>query len=102
MRKTLHTLPLDLAAAAHAATLRFRERDALRAIVNAGHSAHTVATATAALVELLGESGPLFHRTIEDRLAAAGLPITVTRLALKLAWERGTLTYANQGRRVEP
>ncbi|MER7359984.1 DNA glycosylase AlkZ-like family protein [Nonomuraea dietziae] len=96
MRKTLHTLPLDLAAAAHAATLRFRERDALRAIVNAGHSAHTVATATAALVELLGESGPLFHRTIEDRLAAAGLPITVTRLALKLAWERGTLTYANQ------
>ncbi|MEV0196298.1 crosslink repair DNA glycosylase YcaQ family protein [Nonomuraea sp. NPDC050691] len=96
MRKTLHTLPLDLAAAAHAATLRFRERDALRAIVNAGHSTHTVATATAAVVELLGESGPLFHRTIEDRLAAAGMPVVVTRLALKLAWERGTLTYVNQ------
>src|SRR5258707_1326485 len=29
MRKTLHTLPLPLAAAAHGATLHFRERDAL-------------------------------------------------------------------------
>ena len=32
MRKTLHTLPLPLAAAAHTATLRFRDRDAQREI----------------------------------------------------------------------
>ncbi|MGN9846515.1 DNA glycosylase AlkZ-like family protein [Nonomuraea sp. H19] len=96
MRKTLHTLPLHLAAAAHAATLRFRERDALRAIANAGHSHAAITAATAAVVELLGEFGPLFHRTIEARLGAAGMPVMVTRLALKLAWERGTLAYLNQ------
>jgi hypothetical protein len=38
MRKTLHTLPLPLAAAAHAATLRFRDRDACRAVLNAGRT----------------------------------------------------------------
>ncbi|MFC5821002.1 DNA glycosylase AlkZ-like family protein [Nonomuraea harbinensis] len=96
MRKTLHTLPLDLAAAAHAATLRFRERDALRAIVNAGYGHAAITAATAAIVEQLGASGPLFHRTIEARLGAAGTPVMVTRLALKLAWERGVLAYLNQ------
>ncbi|MFI7049038.1 DNA glycosylase AlkZ-like family protein [Streptosporangium sandarakinum] len=98
MRKTLHALPLELAAAAHAATLRFRERDALRGIVNAGHTEARVAVATRALVELLGEAGPMFHRDIEARLAAAAIPVSVTRLALKLAWERGTLAYINQAR----
>jgi hypothetical protein len=34
MRKTLHTLPLELAVVAHRATLHFRERDALRSITN--------------------------------------------------------------------
>ncbi|MET8334343.1 DNA glycosylase AlkZ-like family protein [Streptosporangium canum] len=96
MRKTLHTLPLELAAAAHAATLRFRERDALRGLLNAGYSETSIAAVTDALIELLGESGPLLHRTIEARLAAAAVPVPVTRLALKLAWERGTLAYLNQ------
>ncbi|MCA2182772.1 winged helix DNA-binding domain-containing protein [Nonomuraea glycinis] len=96
MRKTLHTLPLELAAAAHAATLRFRQRDALRGLVNAGHSEASVTAATNALVELLGECGPLFHRDIEARLVAAAISVPVTRLALKLAWERGTLAYLNQ------
>ncbi|MEO3807690.1 crosslink repair DNA glycosylase YcaQ family protein [Sphaerisporangium sp. B11E5] len=95
MRKTLHTLPLGLAAAAHAATLRFRERDALRILVNAGHTEHSTAPATKALIELLGENGPLHHRDIETRLATAAIPVPLTRLALKLAWERGTLTYLN-------
>jgi len=36
MRKTLHTLPLPLAAAAHAAAVGFRDRDARRAVANAG------------------------------------------------------------------
>lgn len=95
MRKTLHTLPLPLAAAAHAATLRFRERDALRGVVNAGISQASIAAATDAIVELLS-SGPLFHRRIEAQLDAAAIPVPVTRLALKLAWERGTLAYLNQ------
>ncbi|MFD2357257.1 DNA glycosylase AlkZ-like family protein [Nonomuraea ferruginea] len=59
-----------------------------------GHAAITAATA--AIVELLGASGPLFHRTIEVQLGAAGTPVMVTRLALKLAWERGVLSYLNQ------
>ncbi|GAA3844074.1 winged helix DNA-binding domain-containing protein [Sphaerisporangium flaviroseum] len=95
MRKTLHMLPLDLAAAAHAATLHFRERDALRALVNAGLDETRLAAASRALVDLLGETGPMFHRDIETRLAATAIPAPMTRLALKLAWERGTLTYLN-------
>ncbi|MFD8559662.1 DNA glycosylase AlkZ-like family protein [Streptosporangium canum] len=96
MRKTLHSLPLELASAAHAATLRFRERDALRAVINAGVGDSVITAATAAMCELLGESGPLFHRVIETRLAATGIPVPTTRLALKLAWERGILAYQNQ------
>src|ERR1700683_1502318 len=42
MRKTLHALPLPLAAAAHAAPLRFRDRDARRAVLNAGLTATAV------------------------------------------------------------
>ncbi|GAA3790238.1 hypothetical protein GCM10022226_06400 [Sphaerisporangium flaviroseum] len=37
----------------------------------------------------------MFHRDIETRLAATAIPAPMTRLALKLAWERGTLTYLN-------
>ncbi|MEU4233308.1 crosslink repair DNA glycosylase YcaQ family protein [Nonomuraea sp. NPDC026600] len=98
MRKTLHTLPLDLAAAAHSATVRFRERDALRAITNADLSRTALSTATTALVDLLGHDGPLPHRAIETRLTDAGIAISTTRLALKLAWERGAVAYLNQGR----
>lgn len=95
MRKTLHTLPLNLASAAHAATRHFRERDALRAMVNAQVSEEDVAAVTADLVALLDEQGPIGHRDIEQRLCARGRSVPAVRVALKLAWERGVLTYAN-------
>ncbi|MFE0020350.1 DNA glycosylase AlkZ-like family protein [Amycolatopsis sp. NPDC059021] len=94
MRKTLHTLPLPLATAAHAATLHFRERDALRAVTNAGVGLRSVARAIDAIAALLAD-GPLFHRDIEARLIGPKRPLATIRLALKLAWERGTLTYVN-------
>ncbi|XKK37731.1 winged helix DNA-binding domain-containing protein [Nocardiopsis sp. ARC36] len=95
MRKTLHTLPLHLASAAHAATRHFRERDALRAVVNAHVSEADVAAATTDLVALLDQDGPTGHRDIERRLAVDGRSVTLVRVALKLAWERGVLTYTN-------
>ena len=95
MRKTLHMLPVALAAAAHAATVHFRERDALRAIANAGVDLGAVVRATDAIHRLLTGEGPLFHREIETRLAGSRTTVTLIRLAVKLAWERGTITYVN-------
>ncbi|HEX5406278.1 MAG TPA: crosslink repair DNA glycosylase YcaQ family protein [Pseudonocardiaceae bacterium] len=98
MRKTLHALPLPLAAAAHAATLHFRERDALRTITNSALSARLMTRVTAAIVELLSQTGPLFHRDIETLLVGPRVTVQAVRLALKLAWERGILTYLNETR----
>jgi len=95
MRKTLHTLPLELAAVAHRATLRFRERDALRSITNANVSLRRISGIIDAMVNLLGREGPMSHRAIEARLMAPHAPVVVVRLALKLAWEQGVLTYRN-------
>jgi hypothetical protein len=95
MRKTLHTLPLPLAAVAHAATLHFRERDALRAITNAGVSMRSIDRTIGDITRVLAD-GPLFHRNIEERLTTSRRPTGTVRLALKLAWERGTLTYVNR------
>lgn len=96
MRKTLHTLPLALAAAAHVATVHFRERDALRGIVNAGEKLTRIGKVTDELTSLLEASGPLFHRDIEARLARSGVATVTARLALKIAWERGTIAYLNE------
>jgi DNA glycosylase AlkZ-like len=95
MRKTLHTLPLDLAAVAHAATVHFRERDALRQITNAGLTDRMVSRTTAAILDLVRDTGPMPHRDIEARLAVGATTVHAVRLALKLAWERGALTYRN-------
>ncbi|OLF11584.1 hypothetical protein BLA60_11600 [Actinophytocola xinjiangensis] len=96
MRKTLHSLPLPLAAAAHAATLHFRERDALRSIANHGMSARTVTRVTTAIIDLVEQCGPLNHRAMEARLTDSRTDTVSVRLALKLAWERGVLTYLNR------
>lgn len=95
MRKTLHTLPLPLAAAAHGATVHFRERDALRAITNAGVGISTISRTIDSIVRLLDETGPVFHRDIEVRLVSRGRTVPAIRSSLKLAWERGLLTYLN-------
>jgi hypothetical protein len=94
MRKTLHTLPLALAAAAHAATRGFRERDARRAVHNAGYAVEAIDALTGRVCELLTR-GPLSHRAIESHLADAGYEVRETRLAIKVAWERGVIAYAN-------
>lgn len=94
MRKTLHVLPLPLAAAAHVATLRFRDRDARRAVINAGYTTAAIEQVTEQLCALL-QDGPLAHRAIEARLATHGTGIQATRLAIKLARERGMIVYIN-------
>ena len=96
MRKTLHTLPLPLAQAAHGATVHFRERDALRAITNADIKTGAVSRVTKAIVELLQQSGTMFHRDIEARLVGRHTTAMAVRLALKLAWEQGQFTYVNE------
>jgi hypothetical protein len=94
MRKTLHTLPLPLAAAAHIATLTFRDRDARRAVVKAGHAAATIDRMIDQLCVLLHD-GPLSHRAIEARLSTGKADVHSWRLAIKVAWERGTISYFN-------
>ncbi|MEY9894835.1 hypothetical protein ABIA31_008523 [Catenulispora sp. MAP5-51] len=96
MRKTLHTLPLPLAAAAHAATAHFRVRDALRQVTNAGVPPTQVDKAIAALTTILEEDGPTFHRDLECRLGRRGFALTTARLAIKVGWERGVLCYLNR------
>src|SRR4051812_47692875 len=73
MRKTLHTLPLPLAAVAHVATVHFRERDAIRQVTNAGIELAVIERTIETLAAMLAESGPLFHRTIEARLGRDGV-----------------------------
>lgn len=80
---------------AHGATLHFRKRDALRAITNANVSLPRISGTVDAMVDLLGREGPMSHRAIEVRLIAPRTSVVVVRLALKLAWEQGVLTYRN-------
>lgn len=95
MRKTLHTLPVPLAATAHAATRHFRERDALRLAHNIGFTPAQAMLLVTRLVNLLIEVGPLDTKDIETRLSSEH-SIPAVRAALKLAWERGDLTYLNR------
>ncbi|MGH9927672.1 MAG: DNA glycosylase AlkZ-like family protein, partial [Pyrinomonadaceae bacterium] len=95
MRKTLHTLPLELAVVAHNATLHFRERDALRAISNAHVTVRDISGTVDSIADLLDREGLMSHRAIEARLMASRTSVAVVRLALKLAWEQGVLTYRN-------
>ncbi|MGH3633771.1 MAG: hypothetical protein ACRDTS_06700, partial [Mycobacterium sp.] len=97
MRKTLHTLPLELAAMAHGATRHFRERDALRAISNANVTVRHISGTVDAMVDLLDREGLMSHRAIEARLMSPRTSVAVVRLALKLAWEQGALTYRVKG-----
>lgn len=94
MRKTLHALPLPLASAAHAATLRFRDRDAQRAVYNAGYLPGAIEAAICELGTLLRD-GPLPYRAIQSLLSAAGREVRAARLAVKVAWERGMISYVN-------
>lgn len=94
MRKTLHALPLPLASAAHAATLRFRDRDAQRAVYNAGYPPDAIEAAVREIGALL-QGGPLPYRAIEALLSGARREARAARLAVKVAWERGVIAYVN-------
>ncbi|WP_045877738.1 crosslink repair DNA glycosylase YcaQ family protein [Pseudofrankia sp. DC12] len=92
MRRTLHALPVDLAAVAHRATIHYRLRDAARRAHNVGVTAHLIDQINAELHSLLAD-GPMPYRQIEAELAAAGT--AVVRATVKTAWEGGSLTYRN-------
>lgn len=95
MRKTLHTLPIHMAAVAHAATVHFRERDALRAIENAGMLRRDIERIIEDVAGLLSKIGPAPHRHIEKKLYSQRRSVQAIRLAVKLAWESGRLVYLN-------
>ncbi len=94
MRKTLHMLPLQLAILAHSATMHFRERDTLRRAANEGIDAMMLDKCLGAIISVLEREGQLAHRDLETRLAG-NFTILASRLALKMAWERGIVTYRN-------
>lgn len=95
MRKTLHVLSPRVAGAAHAATISYRRRDALKAITNADLNISDVDRCIRAITDLLAASGPMFYRTIETYLVDRSRSKILVRLALKLAWETGLLAYLN-------
>jgi len=94
MRKTLHTLPLEMAADAHSATRHFRERDARRLAVNAGIGETALSSMIDSIMVKLSDE-PLPHREIEKQLATDALGNQAVRAALKVAWEQGLVTYRN-------
>ena len=61
---------------------------------NAGHALAAIDRMIGQLCVLL-QDGPLPHRAIEARLAPAEPASTPGRLAIKVAWERGTISYVN-------
>lgn len=95
MRKTLHTLPLPLAAMAHSATLHFRMRDAHRHAFNAQVSQRQLAAVVRDVCALLVRESSLTHREIESLLTHRH-SIPVIRIGLKVAWEQGLCTYRNR------
>lgn len=95
MRRTLHLFPVELATAAHYATVAYRERDALRLAARSGVSPTTADRVIEQIMALLGD-GPLAPRMIETGLVREGIAVPAVRAGAKLAWERGLLTYFNR------
>jgi Winged helix DNA-binding domain len=95
MRRTLHMLPLELAAVAHAATVGYRLRDAERLAHNVGIRRDALLAADRQLTLLLAD-GPMAPGEIESALSGPRQSVTTVRVALRTGWERGTLTYLNQ------
>jgi hypothetical protein len=94
MRRTLHLLPVGLAAIAHQATLAYRERDVLRLAAKVGADPVILDRVMDRLARMLAE-GPLSPRQIEARLERHGVDVPHARAGVKVAWERGRLTYLN-------
>jgi hypothetical protein len=95
MRKTLHMLPVDVAAYAHGATRHYRLRD----VSNLARRFHVTAAeledAGFRITAYLRDHGSQSHRAIERELSAADGKTSQVRLALKMLWEQGDVTYRN-------
>lgn len=95
MRKTLHTLPVEMATYAHAATRPYRLRDVGSLARRSGLSLEQLEALAGEVIEHLGVTGRQSHRQIEQAVARNGHELAAARLALKLLWERGEVTYRN-------
>lgn len=101
MRRTLHTVPLDLAPVVHRATLELRMMDLQARIraLNATNAAFEKAVTRVRNVVQTG-SGPataIVERALPSKPSKSNPePLLLTRLALKHLWERGEVTYRNR------
>ncbi|HEU4905288.1 MAG TPA: crosslink repair DNA glycosylase YcaQ family protein [Solirubrobacterales bacterium] len=93
MRKTLHILPRPLARLAHAATRRYRVRDAARPLVVHGLTARKFETLADRAVSIVSDHGPATPRELAEQVTQAAR-LTDHRLAtliLRYCWEAGDL-----------
>jgi hypothetical protein len=95
VRKTLHTLPLQLAAYAHAATRHYRLSHVAKLVRQEGIAPVQLEDAADRIIAYLRDYGRQSHRMIEHALATRRNEAVRTRIALKWLWERGDLTYRN-------
>ncbi len=89
MRKTLHTLPVDVAAYAHGATRHYRLRDASNLARRFHITPGELEDAGARIAAYLRDHGRQSHRAIERELTAPDGEPWQVRLALKMLWEQG-------------
>jgi hypothetical protein len=94
MRKTLHILPLDLAAAAHCATVRYRRRDC-RTLLERHLSNRRIASLSAELLTQLAEAWVNQAHLEAWFRSQPTVPVQAWRLLLKLLWEEGTVLCHN-------
>lgn len=95
VRKTLHTLPVQLAAYAHGATRHYRLGHVANLMQKKGIGSVQLEDAAQRIVDYLRDHGCRSHRVIERTLAAREHEAQRIRIALKWLWERGDLTYRN-------
>ncbi|MDP2313810.1 MAG: winged helix DNA-binding domain-containing protein [Pseudomonadota bacterium] len=102
MRRTLHTVPLDLAPIVHRATLDLRMMD-LRARLRGLGATSKALERTAMRIREIMDTGAqpastIVLRTVERQRGTAGdvAAVLLARLSLKYLWEMGELTYHNR------
>ncbi|MFC8530717.1 DNA glycosylase AlkZ-like family protein [Nocardia sp. NPDC057227] len=95
MRKTLHTLPFDLASSAHAATRHYRLRDVQRLAVRAEVSQGELTALQEKIHGYLLDAASASHRDVERAVTPTNQSPIPARIALKLLWERGDVVYRN-------
>ena len=93
MRRTLHILPLPLAATAHAATLNQRLPPCVLALRRLGRSEQSLQRAAASARELLlGRT--VAYRDLERELERRHPRLPgIARVTIKWLWERGEIVY---------